>query len=74
ANQQGILDRELYLLKMHGKYGVRWVEATGDGSYQIEGETNNLLFLPNCVLTREEFVVAIEVVGQVELVFGPPAG
>ena len=72
VEQQGIFNRELYLLKVPGNYGVRWVEATEDGGYKIEGEKNNRLFLPNCVLTREEFIADIEVVGKVELVLGPP--
>ena len=66
---RGILDRDLYILKIDNKYAVRWVGQTIDGNYKIESETNNPFFLPNCTITPEE-LTQIEVVGRVELVIG----
>lgn len=66
---QGILDRDLYALKVHDKYCVRWMEATEDGNYRIESETNDPFFLPNCTITPEE-LTQLEVIGRIELVLG----
>ena len=38
VEKRGIIDRELYVLKIHGKNYIRWIEQVENDSYKIESE------------------------------------
>ncbi|RDH41469.1 S24 family peptidase [Zooshikella ganghwensis] len=63
----GIIERDLYVLKVEDKYCVRWVEPTIDGDYKIESDQNDPFFMPNCTVTPME-LTQIEIIGRVELI------